>query len=95
MATSVRDAEDHHRYELTAGDELVGVLVYHRGDGVLDLQHTIVYPGHEGQGFGALLARAALDGARASGLTVLPTCPYVASYVARHPEYADLVGSPS
>jgi predicted GNAT family acetyltransferase len=92
MAGSVRDAENRHRYEVTSDDELVGVLVYHRGDGVIDLQHTIVYPGHEGQGFAALLARSALDSARAEGLKVIPTCPYVASYVARHPEYSDLVG---
>ena len=28
---------------------------------------------------------------RAAGLKVEPLCPFIASYIERHPEYADLV----
>ena len=33
-----------------------------------------------------------LDIVRAQGLTVKPLCPFVAGYIAKHPEYADLLG---
>jgi len=33
----------------------------------------------------------ALDDARERGLDVLPFCPFVNSYVQRHPEYVDLI----
>lgn len=92
MTASVRNAEDRHRFELTVDEELAGVLVYRRHGSVVDLAHTEVYPGHEGQGLGAVLVRAALDDARTAGLRVLPSCSYVASYLAKHPEYGDLVG---
>ncbi|WP_420803744.1 GNAT family N-acetyltransferase [Saccharopolyspora erythraea] len=32
-----------------------------------------------------------LDSARERGLEVLPHCPFVRSWIARHPEYLELV----
>ena len=60
---------------------------------MIRLVHTEVLPAFSGQGHAATLARSALDDARARGLTVRPDCPYVASYIEKHPEYADLVAS--
>ncbi len=85
------DSPDHHRYELRSGDELIGVVAYLLADGVITLVHTEVDPAHGGQGHAATLARGALDDARSRGLKVVPSCPYVASYIEKHPEYADLV----
>ncbi|MFC7573610.1 GNAT family N-acetyltransferase [Klenkia terrae] len=45
--------------------------------------------GHHG--LGGTLVRAALDDVRAAGGTVVPQCPFVAGWIARHPEYRDLV----
>jgi predicted GNAT family acetyltransferase len=67
------------------------LLKYARRDGVLDLVHTEVPPQMEGKGYGGALAKAALDAARAAGLRVVPSCPFVREYVERHREYADLV----
>ena len=44
-----------------------------------------------GEGLGGQLVRAALDSARAEGLSVLPFCPFVRGYIEGHPEYVDLV----
>ena len=85
------DSPDHHRYELRDGDEVIGLIAYRLADGVITLVHTEVDPAHSGQGHAATLARGALDDARSRGLAVVPSCPYVASYVQKHPEYADLV----
>jgi predicted GNAT family acetyltransferase len=37
------------------------------------------------------LAHAALEYARSNKLTVIPVCPYVIAYLAKHPEYQSLV----
>ena len=93
MDTSFVDSPDRHRYELRSGDEVVGFIAYRLGDGVITLVHTEVDPAHSGQGHAATLARGALDDARSRGLRVVPSCPYVASYVEKHPDYADIVGT--
>lgn len=58
----------------------------------IDYSHTEVPTALEGLGVGSALVRAALDFARARGLIVRPSCPFVRSYIERHPdEYGDLV----
>lgn len=86
--TVIEDAAAGHFYIDT--DAGVAVLTYVvRGDTV-ELTHTRVPAQLEGQGYGAALAKAALESARAKGLKVIPTCPFVRSYMRRHKEYADL-----
>lgn len=60
---------------------------------VLDLVHTEVPEAAEGKGVGAALAKAALDYARSEEMKVIPSCPFVRTYIARHREYADLVAA--
>jgi predicted GNAT family acetyltransferase len=85
------DDADHSRFELRAGDEVVGFLDYRLRDDHITLVHTEVDAAHSGHGYAAVLARGALDDARSRGLRVVPSCPYVAAYIEKHPEYADLV----
>jgi uncharacterized protein len=59
----------------------------------LDLLHTEVPGALEGQGYGAALAKAALSYAKDSGMKVIPTCPFVATYIRRHPELESLVAT--
>ena len=67
-------------------------LLAYRQRGVdLDLVHTEVPRALEGRGYASALATAALSFARREGLKVIPTCPYVKTFLARHSEYADLV----
>ncbi|RSO11785.1 GNAT family N-acetyltransferase [Streptomyces sp. WAC 06783] len=79
-----------HRFEARLGGELAGVAAYLRAEGLLALVHTEVDPVYEGNGVGSALTRHALDTARADGLRVLAVCPFVAGWMARHPEYRDL-----
>jgi len=85
------DHPDARRYELRSGEEVVGFVDYRLAGDVITLVHTEVDPAHSGRGHAATLARGALDDARSRGLAVVPSCPYVASYIDKHPEYADLV----
>jgi predicted GNAT family acetyltransferase len=41
-----------------------------------------------------MLARSALETARADGVEVVPLCTYVAAYIRRHHEYLPLVAEP-
>jgi predicted GNAT family acetyltransferase len=64
----------------------------HEGPNI-DLLHTEVPDDLEGQGNGAALAKAALAYAKDSGLKVIPSCPFVSTYIRRHPEYQPLVAT--
>ena len=78
------------RFEL-ATDAGPALLTYLRHGSVIEMMHTEVPEAFEGQGFGATLAEAALDFARREGATVIPSCPFVAAYIDRHPDFADLL----
>jgi predicted GNAT family acetyltransferase len=41
-------------------------------------------------GVGSRLILGALTDARSRGLKVRPQCPFVAAYIAKHPEWQDL-----
>jgi predicted GNAT family acetyltransferase len=71
-----------------------GELVYRRtAAGALDLVHTGVEPRLRRRGIGESLIRAALTFARTHGLRVIPTCPFVARWLDKHPEERDLIAS--
>jgi predicted GNAT family acetyltransferase len=89
-AIIVRDVPDRHRYELTVGDEVAGISVYRLGDGVMVFEHTEVDAAFEGRGLGSRLAKFALDDARSRGLRIRIECPFIRTYIRRHPEFADL-----
>jgi predicted GNAT family acetyltransferase len=90
------DNERELRYEWWDGDTLAGFIAYRTEPGARVLIHTEVLPGFEHAGHGTELVRAALDDLRERGLYVVPLCPFVAAYIRRHPEYADLVvGDPA
>ncbi|MDB5058937.1 MAG: acetyltransferase [Chloroflexi bacterium] len=86
----VSNNEDAHRYEATVDGQL-SVINYQRTDGQIVYTHTEVPEELEGHGIAARMAHAALEDARAQGLSVIPRCPFVASYIQRHTEYMDLV----
>jgi uncharacterized protein len=85
----VRDI-DHDRIEMTIGDQ-TAFLTYRLKDNVLSLIHTEVPPALRGKRIGDALARAVLNDAKDHGRMVKPYCPFVAGFISRHPEYADLI----
>ena len=86
------DNEKKHRFEaLTPDGEVAGFLNYLPREDHLVLVHTEVLQEYDGQGIGGSLVRQVLDEVRARGVKMVPQCPFVASYLRRHPEYNDLV----
>jgi predicted GNAT family acetyltransferase/glutaredoxin len=81
------------RYELRAGDRMIGEAAYRRRNGRLALIHTEVDEALEGRGLGGRLIQVALDDARREGLEVVPLCPFVEWFVEQHPEYQDVIAA--
>ena len=84
--------EPHHRYVGSVEGRIAAYTTYIPRAGLVVFTHTETDPSFEGQGVASQLVRWALDDVRARGLRVLPQCPFVRAYIARHPdEYADLL----
>ena len=89
----VVDVPEQSRYELRLDGRLIGLAAYRRRNGRIAFTHTEVDESCTGRGFGSLLAAAALEDAGRAGLAVVPLCPFIAGYIERHPEFAQLVVS--
>jgi predicted GNAT family acetyltransferase len=87
---TVTDNEAAQQFEAQIDGQLAR-LVYERKPGRIVLIHTEVPDTLSGRGIGSVLARAALDDARARQLRVVPRCPFVRAYIERHPEYREFV----
>lgn len=85
----VQDNNAGSRFELRVAGE-TAIAAYERGDGVIRFTHTVVPEAIEGQGVGSRLIAAALAAALAEHLKVVPQCRFVAAYIAKHPESAEL-----
>jgi predicted GNAT family acetyltransferase len=89
--TEVRDDGERRRFEVVVDGEVAGFAQYLRRGGRIIFVHTEIDPAYEGRGLGSALARGALDATRQAGEPVVPLCPFIAAYIERHEEYADLV----
>jgi len=90
MTGTVRDNAAQHRFELET-DGHPAYLYYRLEPGVITLVHTEVPPELGGRGVGSTLVRGALEAIRPKGLKVVATCPFVAAYTGKHPEFNDLI----
>jgi uncharacterized protein len=91
MSVTVADNPMDSRYEARVDGALAGVCEYELTVDTIVFLHTVVAERYEGQGVGTALARYVLDDARARGLYVRPLCPFIRGWMARHPEYNDLI----
>ena len=72
-------------------DGKIAYLEYSLGGNVLELIHTEVPKELRGMGLASALAERGLNWAREKGYRVDVICPFVREYIAKHPEYADLI----
>lgn len=90
MANAVRDNAARSRFELDV-DGHIAFSEYARDGDTITFKHTEVPEQLAGRGIGSQLVRGALDLVRAEGRKVVARCPFVAGYIGKHPEYADLL----
>lgn len=79
------------RFELAIGDDAVAAAYYRVEGDALVLIHTQVPSEYAGQGVATRLAQGTFDLIRASGRKAILRCPFMVSFFARHPKYADVV----
>ncbi len=87
---TVADAPEQDRFVVRVGGQPAGFAAYELDGDRIVFTHTEIDDAYEGKGLGSRLASAALDDARARRLIVVANCPFIAGYIQRHPEYADL-----
>ena len=92
MDVQISKNEGRSRFEITGDGELVGFAEYFDDEGYRQVPHTEVDPSYQGQGLAGKLVGYALTATREEGLKADPICPYVASFIQRHPSYQDLLG---
>jgi len=94
MAT-VQHRPHEQRYVLLDDEAEIGEEKYVDAGDERVLFHTVVSEDHAGKGLASVLVRGAVDDLIASGLKVVPVCPYVKAWLPKHPEYADHVVAPT
>lgn len=92
MDTPVHDNRLAQRFEMDLGGK-TAFIAYRRKDQILALVHIEVPPEFEGRGFGTQLTHDALELLRAEGAKVVPLCPFIRIYIARHAEFRDLLAA--
>lgn len=87
----VQDNPGKQRYEAIEDGTLAGFIDYKIRDGRHWLVHTELTEDFQGSGIGSFLVRRTLDDLRKKGATVIPSCPFVAGWIRRHPDYQPMV----
>ncbi len=90
MAECVRNNPAEGRYELDVEGHIAAAYYDISGD-VITFTHTEVPKQLEGRGIASKLIKTTLEQVRAQGLKVVPQCPFLAAYISKHSEFADLL----
>lgn len=87
----ITNNEAQHRYEAALEGQLAAYAEYNLLTDAIMFTHTEVLEAHEGKGVGSAITKHVLDAARSDGKHVIPVCQFIAGYIRKHREYADLV----
>jgi predicted GNAT family acetyltransferase len=87
---NIRDNTAQNRFELDA-DGATAFVNYKIDGGTITLLHTETPVALRGRGIASRLVHDVLEDIRARGLKMVPRCAFVHAYLAKHPEFHDLV----
>jgi len=86
----VRDNAALSRFELDLEDG-IAFAIYRMSPGTVTIVHTEVPPKTRGSGGGTAFVRRVLEEVRGQGLKVVPQCDFVRAFIAKTPEFNDLL----
>ncbi len=87
----VKNNQTKNQFETNLDGKTALIKYQKEADGTLNLFHTEVPDEFEGKGVGSQLVKNALEQIKADNLKINPSCPFIAAYIKRHPEYKNLV----
>ena len=90
MTLAIRHEPDARRFTADVGGKTAYITYRELDPQLLELDHTYVPHERRGGGIASQLTSRALEYAREHGFRVVPSCPFVAAYIERHPEYREL-----
>ncbi len=91
MGEEYRHNESRAEFEVWVDGRMAGYIDYELAGDVISFEHTVVYPDFGGRGLGGLLVRYAVEESRQQGWKVVPHCPFARAWLAKHPQYDDVV----
>jgi len=89
---AIRNNTALNRYELET-EAGCAVANYRPLPGAIAIFHTEVPLPLRGRDIGVKLVRGVLEDVRRRGIKVVPQCSFVRAFMARHPEYQDLLAA--
>ncbi|MFF7990664.1 GNAT family N-acetyltransferase [Kitasatospora xanthocidica] len=89
-STVVERADERHRYEILVDGELAGFTEYRDHEDQRVFYHTEIDEAFAGRGLASRLVQDALTDVRAAGKRIVPICPYVAKFLTKHDDFADI-----
>lgn len=83
--------KEKNRYELHVGEYFSLVKYKINKEGVVHMIHTETPPELKGQGVASVLIEKSLQDIKEQGRKVYPLCPFVKTYIQKHPEWKEIV----
>ena len=84
------DNAESEQYEFHIDGRIAKIEYKRKGDKIY-LIHTEVPKELGGRGIASALAKQVLEDIEKNGLVLVPRCPFVVSYIKRHPEWKKLL----
>jgi predicted GNAT family acetyltransferase len=95
MSDDVTRHTDPDRYQITTDGAVAGFAQFVDVGGDRVFFHTVIDEEFGGRGLAGKVVAAALEATRAEGQRIVPVCPFVKGYLAKHPEWAEHVVEPT
>ena len=83
--------EEKKRFELEVEGKTAFIEFILNNENILFLTHTEVPIGLEGKGVGSEIVSKTLNYIQEKEYTLAPLCPFVATYIKRHPEWKTIL----
>ena len=84
--------KESNRVSLFVDNKMIGFATFPSiGEGVVVINHTMVYPLYQGKGYASKLMEAVVEVLKETNRKCRASCSYAASWFTKHPEYQDLL----
>lgn len=90
MEVKIKENTEKKRFEAEVENRMA-LIEYIRAEDKMYLTHTEVPTELEGKGIASSMAKQVLQQIKDENLKLVPLCPFIASYIKRHPEWKEIL----